>query len=249
MFCPCGRLLTLNRQRDGKYLYLRCRGRLDGRCPHKDKPLVRYDEEKLLQTFMGQRWETFFHRPETGTARRKLQAEILDAEHLHRQQEANAATAAATMGDLLTSGTLDAATANMLGAKAREAEAQAASAAERVKGLQSQLLQLDAQPTGATMQSQIRAKVDSFLATDRHDTAERRKFNAWLTTLGVQITLMQGPGTILQMSVARPGAVEYHPDRVVVPGAEVHVMGVPQAVWDVLWDQATPQPQLTPEAR
>lgn len=229
MFCQCGRLLTLNRHQGGRFEYLRCRGRLDGRCPHKDKPLVRYDEEKLLQTFMDQRWETFFHRPADSTARRKLQAEILDEEHLYRQQQADATTAAATMKNMLTSGTLDAATANRLGADVRALEALPVATAERIQGLQSQLLQIDTQPSGATMQSQIRAKVESFLATDRHDTAERRKFNNWLSTLGVQITLSQGPGSILQMAVDRTGAVEYHADGVTVPGAEIHVMGVPQA--------------------
>jgi hypothetical protein len=242
MFCRCGRLLTLNRQHGGRYLYLRCRGRLEGHCPHRDEPLIRYDEEKLIRVFMGQRWAEFFHRPADSATRRNLQSEILEAEQLHHQQLANAATAEATMGQLLSSGTLDPGTANLIGAKVREAQAQAAATAERLQGLHSRLLQLEAQPTGATIQQQIRERVRSFLDGLQHDPAERRRFNAWLSTLGVQITLSQGPGTMLQMAVDRPGAVEYHPDRVVVPGAEIHVMGVPKALWDVLWDQATPEP-------
>lgn len=234
LFCSCGRLLTLNRQHGGRYLYLRCRGRLDGRCPHHHQPLTKYDEEHLLRTFMAQRWADYFHRPADSKARRKVQAETLEAEHLHRQQEANAATAAATMGELLTSGRLDPEAANLLTAKVKEAKAQAAATADRLAALQSRLLQIDSQPTGATMQRQIREKVGAFLATDRLDPAERRAFNNWLSTLGVRL-VFDGPTGFEVMTATLPdGRLElFLDDRHEIERADgtvVEVKGIPSSV-------------------
>jgi ribonuclease D len=51
--------------------------------------------------------------------------------------------------------------------------------------LQTQL----AKPNGKQMAGQIKAKVEAFVATGRQDPAERQRFNGWLRTLGVQMTL------------------------------------------------------------
>ena len=46
-----------------------------------------------------------------------------------------------------------------------------------------------AKPTGKTMKAQIKNKVDQFIKSGRQDLEERQRFNGWLRTIGVQMTL------------------------------------------------------------
>lgn len=190
--CPCGRLLTLSSStsRGRKYEYLRCRGRVDGSCPYGDDPLIPYDEEYLLRLFMDAKWEKYFHRPR---ANKQLQearndAAAADANLARLQQEEENAKAA--MGRLLTAGTLDAATANMLGRQVQEATARTGGAEAVATAARAKQQRLEAQPSGKEASRAIREKAAAFMATDRHNTAERRRFNSWLGTLGVMIELL-----------------------------------------------------------
>jgi hypothetical protein len=189
--CPCGRLLTLSSStsRGRKYEYLRCRGRVDGSCPHGDDPLIPYDEEYLLRLFMDARWEKYFHRPRMNKQRREAEKVVAAAEATLAQRQQEAEAVVANMRQLLTAGTLDATTAATLGTLEQEARARAAEAEGALRETQARLQQLVAQPTGKEASRAVRERVAQFMATDRHDKEERRRFNAWLGTLGVVIEL------------------------------------------------------------
>ena len=81
-----------------------------------------------------------------------------------------------------------------------------------------------AKPTGKKLQQQITAKVQAFLAGDRHDLDERQRFNGWLRTIGVRLTLDQAPGRRWQLSVDPLQKATYDAHGgVQVAGAELHI--------------------------
>lgn len=192
-FCSCGRVLSLqrsqNRQAVKLYEVLRCSGRRTHTCP-KPKGDYKYDEEALLQAFMRHRWQAFFDRPADTRKRRALEKRLRDLEALHAEQEQQASTAAITMSELLKTGALDAPTAAMLGKASSDASAASAGTQRSIQAIQAQIQQLNLQPSGTDLQRQIRERVQSFIAADRHDIDERRRFNNWVMGLGVRLVVV-----------------------------------------------------------
>lgn len=81
------------------------------------------------------------------------------------------------MSRLLLEGRLDADTANMLRKLASDATANAEATQRQIQGTKAEIAQLKLQPSGSEVQRQIREQAAAFLASDRHDVAERRRFN------------------------------------------------------------------------
>lgn len=191
-YCPCGQPLHLQpgRDRRGKvaYGYLRCGGRRKGTCTQPPGDW-RYDEEALLLAFMAQRWQQFFDRPEESRKQRAIKRRIRDLETTHAAQQQQAAAAESNLSELLLQGSLDASTAAMLSKAAQQAAAAAQATHTRLQAAQADLQQLQLKPGGAEVQREIKERVQSFLATDRHDLQQRRKFNNWLLGLGVRVTI------------------------------------------------------------
>ena len=193
-FCACGCAVYLQSRanRHGvkrSYEVLRCTGRRNHTCT-MPKGDYKYDEEALLLAFMAQRWDKFFSRPGDNRKLRTLEKRLRELEALHGRQDHQATIAATTMADLLKAGTLDASTAAMLGKAANDAAAAADATRKAIKAIQAEIQQLKLQPSGVEVQRQIRERVQAFLASDRFDIQERRRFNNWLTGLGVRITVV-----------------------------------------------------------
>jgi DNA invertase Pin-like site-specific DNA recombinase len=187
--CPCGLPLGHRSQSGGRYEKLICNGFHDGRCTYDGAGWLDYDEEALLRSFMAQRWSEFFN-VKTDTARqRQLEGKRLQLETLLAKQRQQASNSQATLAKLAGDAQLDADALKLLS----KAVGDATSAADQTRtellkveaALQTQL----AKPNGKQMAGQIKAKVEAFVATGRQDPAERQRFNGWLRTLGVQMTL------------------------------------------------------------
>ena len=230
--CPCGSLYSLMSERRG-HRYLVCKGKAKGSCQIKNH---RYDETLLLELFMHQRWAQFFHRPTDSQQRQAAEHQLLAMEQQLGQQQQQADTAQATLTRLLTTGQLDANTATMLGKAVQDAQAAAAATSDRLDAARLQLQQLDAQPDGDAMAAQIAARVEAFMAADRTDPTIRRRFNSWLSTLGVVVTLQhQQPGQPPLM-IVRPtdgsDVIELH--QATADGEALHVRAQPEALHQ-LW--------------
>lgn len=228
-FCPCGSPLTYlpARDREGRprsYAYLRCTGKQNNTCT-EGRSNPHYDEEWMLRSFMTQRWDQFFRRPSDSKERRALQAKILKAETDHRKQQAAADAAAGNMAELLASGSLDTDTATMISKAASTAKGKAAALGQELSKLRSELQLLDQRPTGKQQQEQLRERVEAFIASDCEDVAERRKFNNWLSTLGVKITISEAAaGSRWAMAISPMEPPQTAADgSVSVAGAEIHV--------------------------
>jgi DNA invertase Pin-like site-specific DNA recombinase len=204
VFCHCGQRMELHtaRKKSGRvHSYLVCkskiRGRGAGHCKARNIP---YDEGWLLQAFMRERWARFFDRPADNKKRRDLDRKVREAEGLLAQQRQQQDQATANLAQLLKQGVLDADTAALLGKAAKDARQAAEGTAAALTGLREQLRQAAIRPNGAAMQAMIRERVEAFMASDRHDPAERIRFNTWLCTLNVNLYL-QWDGSTAQMSV------------------------------------------------
>ncbi len=100
--------------------------------------------------------------------------------------------------------------------------------------LQQQAATIAARPSGHEVEAVVRERVGAFMASDRHDLAQRRKFNNWLSTLGVRI-LFDGPTGFEDLTVElADGSVELHYDGGEVidqaDGRPVTVQGLPSVV-------------------
>ena len=73
------------------------------------------------------------------------------------------------------------------------------------------------------MQKAIRARVEAFLAVDRSDPAERVRFNAWLNTLPVQVTISRSGTGATTLAIVEGKPVSDGAGGVMVPGGEWHV--------------------------
>jgi len=192
-YCACGRSLFLqtgrNRQGQVAYAWLRCTGRRKKTCPLPpgDWP---YDEEALLLAFMAQRWSRFFDRPADNRQRRALEKKLRELEALRTTQQQQSEKAETEVTRLLLDGALDAPTANMLRKAASDAASKAETTQKQIEALKGELQQLQLRPSGSDIQQQIKARVAEFIASDRHDVAERRRFNNWFLSLGVRVTVV-----------------------------------------------------------
>jgi hypothetical protein len=108
----------------------------------------------------------------------------------------------------------------MLGKASSDASAAAAGTQRSIQAIQAQIQQLNLQPTGADLQRQIRERVQGFIAADRHDVEERRRFNNWVMGLGVRLVVVDPK----QLSI-EPAIKATYDDagNVTVAGAELVV--------------------------
>jgi len=193
VFCSCGRALVYqsgrNRLGQVKYAYLICTGTRKHECPRPPGNMP-YDEEALLLSFMAQRWSKFFDRPSDNRQRRGLEKQIRELEALATTQQLQASEAESNMKQLLMEGQLDASVASLLGRAVNDANVASKATQKRLQALQAELQQVTRRPSGQEVQKQIQDRVAAFMATDRHDVAERRRFNNWLLSLGVRVTVM-----------------------------------------------------------
>lgn len=191
-FCACGRALYLQtaRNRHGvvAYAVLRCTGRRKHTCPQPAGDW-KYDEEALLLAFMAQRWSKFFDRPSDNKQRRALEKQIRDLEAQAATQQHQASEAESNMKQLLMEGSLDASVASLLGKAVNDANAAVKATQKSIQSLQAELQQINRRPSGQDVQNQIQERVTAFLAADRHDVDERRRFNNWFLSLGVRVTV------------------------------------------------------------
>ena len=190
--CPCGGPLTYMpaRSRGGlrSYAYLRCTGKSNDTCTGPQGNW-RYDEEALLRAFMDKRWATFFDRPGDARQQRKIEANLLGLEGVHAREQQLVANAEQQMHEAVTSKKFDEELLKMIGKAAKQAKASASLTQEKIAALQEELRALLAQPGGAERQQQIKERTKTFMDAQRDDPVERRNFNNWLLTLGLEVTI------------------------------------------------------------
>ena len=73
---------------------------------------------------------------------------------------------------------------------AKKAASNAAATHRHIQATRAEIAQLRVKPTGTDVQPQIKTRVSEFMASDRHDVAERRRFNKWFLSLEVRVTLL-----------------------------------------------------------
>jgi DNA invertase Pin-like site-specific DNA recombinase len=192
-YCACGRPLHLqtsrNRQGVPTYSILRCAGRRSHTCPQPPGDW-KYDEEALLLAFMEQRWSKFFDRPADNKQCRELEKQIRQLEEQEAIQKHQSSTAESNVQRLLKEGQLDASVASLLGKAVKDANAAVKATQMRIQEHQSELQQIIRRPSGQEVQKQIRERVTAFMASDRHNVAERRRFNNWFLSLGLRVTVI-----------------------------------------------------------
>jgi DNA invertase Pin-like site-specific DNA recombinase len=191
-FCACGRALYLqtarNRQGVVAYAVLRCTGKRKHTCPQPPGDW-KYDEEALLLAFMAQRWSKFFDRPSDNRKRRELEEQLRELETLATTQQKQAATAAKNLAEEMAEEGMDKALGRFYAEAASKATTNAEATQKRIHALQAELQQVNRRPSGQDMQKQIQERVRAFMTSDRHDVAERRRFNNWFLGLGVRVTV------------------------------------------------------------
>jgi len=200
-FCACGRALYLqtgrNRQGQVAYSWLRCTGRRKHTCPQSpgDWP---YDEEALLLAFMAQRWSKFFDRPADNRQLRALEKTLRELETLEATQQQQATNATQNLDDLMASPDLVQELASLYASSAKKATSNAAATHRQIQATRAEIAQHRVKPTGTDVQRQIKARVAEFMASDRHDVVERRRFNNWFLSLGVRVTVLDPKFSRLQ---------------------------------------------------
>jgi hypothetical protein len=186
--CPCGGRLSMEvRQRNGRSnAYLVCASKNRGTCSARN---IRYDERALLLAFMANKWARFFDRPADNKRRRELDRQVREAEALLAKQRQQQEKADGNISELLLGGSLTADTAALLGKVAKDAKSHADATEASLASLRDQFRQASIRPDGVAMQKAMIERVEAFMATGLSDPAERVKFNSWLTTLGVTVSL------------------------------------------------------------
>lgn len=222
--CPCGLPLAHRSQSGGRYEKLICNGFLDGRCTYGGAGWLDYDEEALLRSFMAQRWSEFYNVKADTARQRQLEGQRHQLETLLAKQQQQASDAQADATRLLRTAQLDADALKMLSKALKDVTSAADQTRAQLLKVEVAMQTLLAKPTGKKLQQQITAKVQSFLAGDRHDLDERQRFNGWLRTIGVRLTLDQAPGRRWQLSVDPLQKATYDAHGgVQVAGAELHI--------------------------
>jgi hypothetical protein len=138
---------------------------------------------------MHERWATFFDRPGDARRQRKIESKLLGLEDVHAREQQLVANAEQQMHEAVTSKKFDEDLLKMIGKAAKQAKASASSTQEKIAALQEELRALLAQPGGAKRQQQIKERTKAFMDGQRHDPVERRNFNNWLLTLGLEVTI------------------------------------------------------------
>ena len=191
--CACGRALhyqpSRNRKGEIAYEWLRCTGRRKHTCPQPPGDW-KYDEEALLLAFMAQRWSKFFDRPSDNRQRGALEKTLRELEALEATQQQQAEAARENLDKLMADPDLDKEHASLYAGSAKKAASNAEATHRQIQAIKAELQQLQLQPSGADVQRQIKERVAAFMASGRHDVAERRRFNNWFLSLGVQLTVV-----------------------------------------------------------
>ena len=218
-FCVCGmrqELHTATKPSGRKHAYLVCKSKIRGRrvgdgvCMARNVPYV---ERDLLQAFMANKWARFFDRPADNKRRRELDRQVREAEALLAKQRQQQEQAQANIAELLLAGSLEPDTAALLGRVAKDAKSHADATEVTLGALRDQLRQASIRPDGAAMQKAIMERVEAFMATGLSDPAERVKFNAWLTTLGLTVSLYRDSRGRVEMDFSLADAAAWGMDE------------------------------------
>ena len=200
-FCKCGAPLswqgTHKNKETGKfrYAYLRCTAKRH-RCPEESKDW-KYDEELLLQAFMNERWDKFFKTPIENKEIRRLRAQAREQEATCIALEETAANSQRNLEALLGSPEFDAEAIQLLTGIIKGHQKTAAAARKELSSLQADLQVLELQPSGAAVRKQIQERTEAFLS-NLDDFDERRRFNNWVNTLGIQLTITDGARGVME---------------------------------------------------
>ncbi|MCT0247740.1 recombinase family protein [Synechococcus sp. CS-205] len=206
IFCTCGGTLTLSRSKRGDRVreYLRCQKREAGVCNSRNGNYT-YDEPFLLQLFMRQRWDQFFF---AGTGKREAvshaRAAVIAADRSAARTAKEAADARDNLNKVVATSGASVAAMELVAQSVTAAEAAAAADQDALQLANDELRNLQLQPTGTAAQKAIRERVGAFLAEGLDDLAERRRFNVWLSTLGVRVVLTRSASRDVHMIVERP---------------------------------------------
>ena len=187
--CPCGLPLMHRASSGGRYEKLVCIGHHDLRCTYQDGGWLDYDEEALLLTFMGQRWENFFNVKAGTRQQRELEGQRLELQTKLARQQQQTDNVQSTISDFAAERKLDADAMDSLMKAKRRAQSALDETQNLLLKVEAALQILLAKPTGKKMAGQIKNKVDQFIKSGRQDLEERQRFNGWLRTIGVQMTL------------------------------------------------------------
>ncbi|MDB4485932.1 recombinase family protein, partial [Synechococcus sp. AH-707-B22] len=194
-FCGCGAPVSwqgVHKNKDTgefRYSYLRCTAKRQS-CPTKSSDW-KYDEELLLRAFMDHRWQQFFKTPVNNKKIRDLRKQIRDQEATCSELEDKAQISQRNLADALSDPDFDKPLIQTLGKLDKNLEKTAASAETELSRLKSELQILEMEPSGSEMAKQIRERTEAFL-TCLDDLEERKRFNNWVNTLGVRLTIIDG---------------------------------------------------------
>lgn len=202
-FCSCGAPMSWQGAHKNKetgeyrYSYLRCTAKRQS-CPTKSTDW-KYDEEFLLRAFMDHRWKVFLKTPVNNKKIRDLQKQIRDQEATCSELEDKAQNSQRNLVEALSDPVFDKPLTQSLGKLVNDLEKTAASAQKELSRLKSQLQALEMRPSADEMAQQVRERTEAFL-TCLDDTQERKRFNNWVNTLGVTLTIIDGKTMIIDQT-------------------------------------------------
>lgn len=194
-FCSCGAPMSWQGAHKNKetgeyrYSYLRCTAKRQS-CPTKSTDW-KYDEEFLLRAFMDHRWKVFLKTPVNNKKIRDLQKQIRDQEATCSELEDKAQNSQRNLAEALSDPVFDKPLTQTLGKLVYDLAKTAASAQKELSRLKSELQILEMEPSASEMAQQVRDRTEAFLNC-LDDTEERKRFNNWVNTLGVTLTIIDG---------------------------------------------------------
>ena len=202
-FCSCGAPVSWQGTHKNKetgeyrYSYLRCTAKRQS-CPTKSTDW-KYDEELLLQAFMDHRWKDFLKTPVNNKKIRDLQKQIRDQEVTCSELEYTAQNSKLNLAKVMGEPAFDKSQIDILCGIIVKHEKTEASAQQELSRLKSELQTLEMRPSAAEMARQVRERTEAFL-TCLDDTQERKRFNNWVNTLGVTLTIIDGKTMIVDQT-------------------------------------------------
>ncbi|MDC0315928.1 recombinase family protein [Synechococcus sp. AH-551-G15] len=194
-FCSCGAPVSWQGTHKNKdtgefrYSYLRCTAKRQS-CPTKSSDW-KYDEQLLLVAFMDHRWQQFFKTPVNNKKIRDLRKQVRDQEATCSELEDKAQNSKRHLDEAMGASDFDKSLIQMLGKSVKDLANTADSAQKGLSRLKSELQILEMEPSASEMAKQIRERTESFL-TSLDDLEERKRFNNWVNTLGVRLTIIDG---------------------------------------------------------
>lgn len=202
-FCSCGAPMSWQGSHKNKetaeyrYSYLRCTAKRQS-CPTKSTDW-KYDEEFLLRAFMDHRWKVFLKTPVNNKKIRDLQKQIRDQEVTCSELDDTAQNTKLNLEKVMGQPEFDKSQIDILCGFIVKHEKTAASAQKELSRLKSELQTLEMRPSADEMVQQVRERTEAFL-TCLDDTQERKRFNNWVNTLGVTLTIIDGKTMIIDQT-------------------------------------------------